>query len=364
MTTSMTSDIRQKSSQNGVAIITALLVVALGTITVVAIVSRQQLDLQREKNEAVIQNARSFATSGERFAASLLFMDHEAGLRENTDSLDDDWAQTIPPISIDDMLLQGCIVDMQGRFNLNNIVVTDGETAGEADPVQVEILKRLLGELSIDVSKAEAIIDWVDKDLNATVPDGAEDDYYTGLEPAYRSTNGPFSAISELQLVKGFSPSVPEEAEDYDLLLPHVAALPISGGHTRINVNTATPEVLSSLSEFMQPLGADMARWETGAYADYPGCEDIFDLTPDDSPDRLAEDEELEPYLFEQDFISEAAVETGEEVVPPNTISVTSRFFQIRVDVQGGDATLTQYSLLERDAEGRSRVIFRARDTL
>lgn len=354
-------NMRNQSSQSGVAIITALLVVALGTITVVAITSRQQLDLQRERNEALIQSARSFANAGERFASSLLFIDHEAGLRENTDSLDDDWAQTIPPISIEQMLMQGCIVDMQGRFNLNNIVNAEGEQ----DPVQYEILRRLLAELGIEVVKAEAILDWVDKDFNATIPDGAEDDYYTGLTPPYRTSNGSFSSVSELQLVKGFSPSVEEEKEDYELILPHVAALPTINGQTQVNVNTATPEVIASLSEFLKPLGAGLSRWDTGKYADYPACEDIFDLDAEETaPDALAQDEELEPYLFVQEFISEASADTGDEVVPPNSISVSSQYFQIRVDVTGESAKITQYSLLERDNEGRSKVIFRSRDTL
>lgn len=350
-----------RSSQKGVAIITALLVVALGTITVVAITKRQQLDVHREQNEAIIQNARSFANSGEKFATALLFLDHEAGLRENTDSLDDDWAQTIPPISIDNMLLQGCIVDMQGRFNLNNLVDAEGVVVAD----QFETLKRLLTEVNIDVIKADAIVDWIDKDFNPTIPEGAEDDYYTGLTPAYRTTNGPMSSVSELQLVKGFSPSVEEEQEDYKLLLPHIAALPTANGPTPVNVNTATPEVLSSLSDFLKPLGADLSRWETGAYEDYPGCEDIFDLSADAAPDTLAEAEDLEPYLFVQAFIDEAAPESGDAVVAnEGNLTVRSRYYQIRVDVTGGASTLTQYSLLERDGEGRSKVIFRTRDTL
>lgn len=352
---------RNQSSQKGVAIITAMLVVALGTITVVAITSRQQLDLHREQNEALIQTARSFATSGEHFAAALLFLDHEAGLRENTDSLDDDWAQTIPPISIDAMTLQGCILDMQGRFNLNNIV----DAEGNADPVHFGILQRLLAELGIEQAKADAIVDWVDTDFNATIPEGAEDDYYTGLSPAYRSANGPFTSVSELQLVKGFSPSVEEEKEDYEMLLPHVAALPTTNGQTQVNVNTATPELLASMSDFLKPLGAGLSRWDTGKYEDYPECEDIFDLAAEETaPAALAQDEELEPYLFINDFIATAAAGTADEVVPPNSISVKSRFFQIRVDVLGENARLTQYSLLERDETGRSKVIFRTRDTL
>lgn len=352
---------RHQSSQSGIAIITALLIVALGTITIVAITSRQQLDMHREQNEALIQDARSFANAGERFASALLYMDHEAALRENTDSLDDDWAQTIPPITIDQMTLQGCIVDMQGRFNLNNVV----DAEGKVSEAHYGILKRLLAVLSIEPAKAEAILDWVDEDVNATIPEGAEDDYYTGLTPAYRANNAAFTSVSELQLVKGFSLAVEAEKDDYELLLPHVAALPTTNGPTQINVNTATPEVIDSLSEFAAGLGASLSRWDTGKYEDYPVCEDIFDLAAEETaPDGLAQGDDLEPYLFVADFEAEAAVDSGEEVAPPNSLSVSSQYFQIRVDVMGESAKLTQYSLLERDGNGRSKVIFRARDTL
>jgi len=49
------------------------------------------------------------------------------------------------------------------------------------------------------------VVDWIDTDVDALIPDGAEDDYYTGLDTAYRAANAPFASVSELQLVKGFS---------------------------------------------------------------------------------------------------------------------------------------------------------------
>ncbi len=348
------------SSQKGVAIITALLIVALGTIAVVAIASRQQLDLHREQNEALIQDARSFSNAGERFAAALLFMDHAAKQRSGSDSLDDDWAQTIPPITIDQMTLQGCIVDMQGRFNLNNLV----DEAGVKIQDQVEILKRLLLELNIEEAKADAILDWVDKDVDPTIPEGAEDDYYSNLTPAYRTTNAPFTSVSELQLVKGFSPSVEAEKEDYELLLPHLAVLPVTSIHpTWINVNTATPEVLASLSPDMKPLATGLSRWANGKYEDYPECEDIFDLAAEDTT-VLGAPKVTTPYDSDTDFINAASPLTADEIGPPGSFSVTSYYYQIRVDVVGESAKLTQYSLLERNTDGQSKVIFRSRDTL
>ena len=380
-----------RRGQRGVAIITAMLVVALGTVTMVAISARQQLDLQRERNEGLIQLGRSFGVSGERFAAALLYRDRQQGDRENTDSLDDDWAATIPPVPIDAATIQGCIVDMQGKFNLNNLV----DAAGNPVPLYIEQLGRLLAELGIEVSKAQAIVDWLDQDIDPLIPDGAEDDYYTSLDPAYRTANAPLVSLSELRLIKGFGTLDETEQEDYELLLPHVAALPKGpdGQATRINVNTATPEVIVSVDPDYKAFATDLSRWDTGAYEDYPECEDIFDLSADDAPETIEQDRDLQPYLSAQEFRAlaggEAPVERTETVASepefdPNTgeliepdpespppdggdgvpIEVSSRWFEVRIDVILEGLRLSQFTLFERDDEGRTRIVRRTRDTL
>lgn len=363
----------QSGRQSGVAIITAMLLIALGTITMVAVTSRQQLDMHRERNEGIIQQARAFGVSGERFAAALLYRDYKAGLRENTDSLDDDWAQTIPPVPIDNASIQGCIVDMQGRFNLNNLVDTKGKSVfikveGKDEPTQfyLEQLKRLLSELNIEPNKAEAVLDWVDADVDATGTEGAEDGYYTGLTPGYRTANAPFVSVSELQLVKGFSSAIAEESEDYKLLLPHIAALPIVNGAVPVNVNTATPQVLASLSDELKSMAADLSRWETGVYEDYPDCENIFDLTPENELATLGGDErDLTPYESKLLFDTEmAAGVSDKESAPEGTYDVRSKYFQVRIDVEAEGITLSQYTLFERNNEGKTRVLYRSRDTL
>ena len=348
--------------QAGIAIVTAMLVVALGSITMVSIAARQQLTLQRERNEGAILLARDLAVSGERFAAALLFRDREAGDRNNTDSLDDDWAQTIPPVPIDEnAAIQGCVWDLQGRLNLNNLVDADGN----AIAYEVERMQRLFGELGIAVNKVQAVLDWVDRDFNATVPDGAEDAYYTGLDPAYRAANAPFVSPSELKLVKGFSPAVEEEAEDYALLLPHVTALPTVNGPLPINVNTATPEVLASLSDDMKGLAGDLSRWDSSAYEDYPECENIFDLAAE-GPESLSGDaRDTTPFESTLLFDDEADPGGGNglDLGIEGSRDVRSDFFQLRIDVITETVRVSQFTVLERDGEGRTRVLYRSRDT-
>ena len=349
--------------ERGVAIIAAMLVVALGTITMVSINASQQLDMQRERNEALIQQARTLGVSGERFAAALLYRDVQAELRNNSDSLDDDWAQTIPPVPIDNASIKGCVVDMQGRFNLNNLVNEAGDVQ---EPYAIQ-LRLLLQELNIEVAKADAIIDWVDGDINPTLPEGAEDDFYTGLEVGYRAANAPFASVSELQLVKGFSSADEAQTEDYELLLPHISALPISAGPTAVNVNTATPEVLASMSESeIKPIAADVSRWDTGAYEDYPECEDIFDLDADDGPEtfQAGEARDVTPFESPDAFITDLATEAPVEEFLQVAYDVKSNYFQVRIDVEAEGIRLSQFTLFERDGSGKTRVIHRSRDTL
>lgn len=349
-------------SQQGIAVITVLLVIALATITVASMTGRQQIDIQRERNEAGIQMARSLAISGERFAAAVLYRDFQAGDRENTDSLEDDWAQTLPPVPINEATLSGCVVDMQGKFNLNNLV--DGE--GKANPDFVDQFTRLLRVLNIDAAKAQAVVDWLDEDVNPTLPDGAEDDYYSGLELPYRSANTSLASVSELQLVKGFSPAVEEERADYELLIPHISALPVAAGFVPLNVNTATPELLSSLSDFMETLGADMSRWDSTAYADYPACENIFDLEAEEVEGALTQERDYTPYVSTLEFEEDAdpGGGSGELIAAPGTIDVVSRFYQVRIDIAMEGVSVSQYTLMERDPEGKVKVVARSRDAL
>lgn len=387
----LTPDTASRRRQRGVAIITAMLIVALGTITMISIASRQQLSMQREQNEGVIQIARDLASSGERFAAALLYRDRKEALRDNSDSLDDDWAQTIPPIPIDNAAIQGCIIDMQGRFNLNNLV----DVQGRAAPDYVAQFARLLSTLNIDLTKGQAVIDWLDADLEAQIPDGAEDDYYTGLDQPYRAANAPFTSVSELQLVKGFGTLTEEEREDYAMLVPHVSVLPKGDRPSAVNVNTATPEVIKSLDDDYTAFGNDLSRWETSAYEDYPECEDIFDLTVEDEPETIETDRDVQPWTSVQRFIADAGGQappeedespggdvqeidpaTGQPRENPEApdgtgvgdgnvlMAVQSSYFEARIDVIAEGLRLSQFTLFERDDAGRIRIVRRARDTI
>jgi len=220
-----------KNRQQGVALVTALLVVSLATVAAVAMAARFQVDMRRTGNLLNGEQAYAYAVSAESWAYVILRRD----LKDTKhDSLDEDWSTALPPIPVEGGFVNGRIEDLQGRFNVNNLF----SAGGEVNTIQLDYYKRLLEVLDLEPALAPALQDWIDPDINATFPDGAEDDEYLLADLPYRAANRRLVDISELRLVKGYTPEV------LAVLEPHVTALPVSTG---ININTATPLVLLAL---------------------------------------------------------------------------------------------------------------------
>jgi general secretion pathway protein K len=291
--------------QRGVALITALLVVALATIAAVAMATRQQLDIRRTASLLHGEQAYSYVLGAESWAQVVLARDlRESGI----DTLEEDWS-TQPPVSfVEGGSIFGRIIDLQGRFNLNSLVA-----GGVPDNDAIERFKRLLRVLELDEMLADPLVDWIDGDIDVRFPDGAEDETYLLLETSYRAGNQPLADISELRLVKGYSAEVIEQ------LRPFIVALPEP---TAINVNTATAEVLSTLAE-------DLSLADAEALVDARGEEGF------ESVDSFLQD----PTLDAKD-------------VAAASLSVTSQWFLMVSEANIGDGRARLASLIQRSPSG------------
>lgn len=227
----MINPVNTHGGQRGVALVTALLVVSLAIIAATAMVTRFQVDMRRTGNLLNGEQAYAYAMAAESWAYVILRRDRADN---KLDALDEDWSTALPPIPVEGGFVNGRVEDLQGRFNVNNLVGNEGGV----DTIQLDYYKRLLEILDLEPALAPALQDWIDADINATFPDGAEDDEYLLSEPPYRTGNRPLADISELRLIKGYT------AEVLAVLEPHITALP---DLTVINVNTATPVVLQAL---------------------------------------------------------------------------------------------------------------------
>lgn len=286
----------------GVALITAMLITALATMVAANLAWDNALDVRRTTVLLARDQAVQVALGAESWVSSILRLDRE---ESDTDHLGEIWASELPGLPIDGGEVFGQIEDLQGRFNLNNLI----DNGGNIDPQALEQFRRLLQSLSLDPRFAGIAADWLDSDLEASFPDGAEDAIYTGIQPPYRSPNLMLSSASELAALEGMDKAT------LDTLLPHVTALP---GNTVLNVNTATPAVLQSLD----------ANLSVG---------DVERLVQERESLGFADVEETFRPLIEPELLPE--------------ISGSSRYFQLKVVVRIDTVRITLYSILQRSPQ-------------
>lgn len=299
----------------GVALITALLIMALIASLTYTLKWNNSLDLRRTSVMLNRDQAVQVALGAESWMQSILRRDLE---ESDTDHLGEIWASDLPALPIDGGEVYGEIQDLQGRFNVNNLIGDDGQVDEEA----LEQFQRLLFALGLDPRFAGIAGDWIDGDQDASFPDGAEDAIYTGITPPYRTANQLLSNANELAALEGMDKAT------MDTLLPHIAALP---GHTEINVNTATGPVLQSLDERIT--AADAER-----------------LIAERAESGFTEIAQSFGGLMDPDDISRRLVETTE-------------FFQLRVTVRVDTVRITYFSILERGPRGDVTPILRSLGT-
>jgi general secretion pathway protein K len=302
--------------QRGVALLTAILVVAIGTLLATNLLWLSTLDQQRTAGALANDQGLQYILGAEAWAGNILQQDLEDS--PDSDYLGETWATEIDPLPIEGGFIQGALEDLQGRFNINNLV----RIRSEEDEVTVAQFERLLQVVGIDpvtaASLAGAVVDWLDANVEPRFPNGAEDGVYARFDPPYFAANGPITSPSELMAVAGF------DAEIYALLSPYVTALPRG---TRLNVNTASAVVLASLSDEINLNFAESMVDERGdaAFAD---VETTF-----------------------QGLVSE-------ETLP--RLDSASDHFLLTGQVTIGKTTLRISSVLQRDTSGITRTLFRS----
>ena len=303
-------------NSRGVALITAMLVLSIATITAVAMMARKHVDFRRSENALYSEQAYLYLLGAEDWAKQVLVRDRGKNL---IDSYKDDWATILPPLPVDGGSIGGKIEDLQGRININNLAI------GDVNSVDYLRFKQLLELNDAPPGLVNTIADWIDSDQEARFPDGAEDvDYLYGDTP-YRTGNRMMQSVTEVLLVKGMT------YEIYEKIAPAIVALP---DHTDININTAPAQVLQTIIE---------------------------DFTAADA-EKLIADRLKEPFDKIEDFLQHAAVK-GKKL-NTNGLTVSSQYFLLTANAEMGRINATLQSIIHRVDQNNLRVLVRSQGGL
>ncbi len=172
-------------------------------------------------------------------------------------------------------------------------------------------LRRLFQALELDPEPIQAILDWIDPDTETRFPNGAEDDYYTEQQPAYRTGNRPLVSVRELLLIKGIT------RETYRTLAPFVVCLPQA---SKVNVNTASKEVLMSLA---------------------PGLDS-------NAVNTLIRARETQPFTGIDAFVKHPLLQFRQ--IPTDNLTVASEYFELQSIARSDRLDYRMTSLLARQA--------------
>lgn len=307
--------------QRGVALITAIVVVAIATVLAVRIGTRAAMDLRRTAGLVALDQGWHVALGAEAWAIEVLGDDQKDS--PESDHLAEAWAQPLPPLPVDGGEVRGALEDMQGRFNLNNLINAEREP----DVANVERFQRLLILVGAQPRWASVMADWIDENSMPEM-DGAEDGTYLSQSPPYRTANGLVATTTELMALPGMT------RDEFERIRPYVAALPPG---TPINLCTAKAPVLAALAE----AGGAEFDDELLATNRKEGCYPTKEFLPSMVGDPLAQ-----------------------ELINSGTVSETTNWFRAVTAVRIGTSEFTLYSLINRNSSDTAiRTVLRSTGT-
>lgn len=327
---------RAPARQAGMAVISALLVVAAVSLIAAGMIDRQATRVRTLESEQARVQARWLLSGGMDWARATLRGEARRSSVTHNGQL---WATPISDLRISEegaarqAVFSGRAEDEQGKFNLQNLA-RDGQVV----PEQVQALSRLLQSLRLPVDLAPRIAERMaraqsrpasskknsetgaaqtdsntDAGTNTDTPGPSGGRAGTALAPGLRS-------IDDLRGMRGLDESA------LTALTPYLTVLP---ARTAINVNTAPAEVLATLS---------------------PGLSLSLAMTVADQRDRG------QTFNNRADFINRLA--NPEIEIGSDAVAVDSDWFAVFGTVRLDRATVDMRALLQRDGQNMPRVIW------
>ncbi len=320
---------RLRGSREGMALLTVLLLVAVMAVVAVAILDDVRFSVRRTTNAETQAQAQWYAAGAESLARRQIADLVKADPARTP--LEPRWNGRVLEFPVEEGMIRAVITDGQACFNLNSLVFGQNEDLfprPEATTQFVALGAALGLSRARMAAAAAALTDWMDNDAEAS-PGGAEDARYAGLSTPYRTGGVMLADVSEMRAVANMDDAL------YRRLRPYVCALPATT-QTTLNINTLSPAEAPLLVMLTRgALGLQGARaaiaarpalgWSSvDAFWSQPA---LKGFTPDD--------------------------ETRGQV------SLSTRYFDLRVDIDYGGAHAVRTALIHAAPDGGVRTVIR-----
>jgi general secretion pathway protein K len=306
--------------QRGIALITAILLVALATILAATIGYENAMTARRGTATFAFDQSVEVGKAAEAIAGFALRFSRQQNATLTYKG--QPWSMPYGPVDlVPGVSLEAWLDDTQGRFNLNNLVNADGTTNADA----VAVFENLLTILGLEPTWAPLMADWIDSDSVPNNPNGAEDSVYLSQTPPYRAANMMITTPSEILALPGFG------RDRYLKLEPYITALPRS---VLINLCDASMPVLNALGP--------------------PGTINVSDAT------AMAQSRAEGCWPTVQEFNAFFSNDATAQQKADAMVTTQSSYFTLTSIVSIGTTQFALYSLLYQDGSLRVRSIQRS----
>lgn len=314
-------------SDRGTALIAALLIVALMAAVAVQLTDLTRFAVFRTAQVDDRAEARWYARGAREFAEGVLersLLQEREVTRPNAA-----WRRGPHVFPIEDGRISGVIRDGNNCLNLNALAGSgDEDDPGGSRARAGARFTTLAEQIGLPPGAAQRlraqIVDWIDADTRPE-PGGAEDESYARMSPPYRAANQPMVELEELLALPEMTPDL------YRALEPWVCVRP-SDIQQPININTLeladAPLLSAVLGGALSPSDAEAVLFRRPPQG-YDAVEQIW----------------TDPLMDRLDL----------ELQDRQVLGVTTRWFDMRVEVTVREARFTLTQLAEMDDGGRIR---------
>jgi len=284
--------------QAGVALLLAVVFIALLSAMVFSFLYEMEVDAVFVQNQGADFQARVAANSAVVNGMMVLAEQYASMLESGMPPVDSEvdgsqWHLGAAFEPLNEATMRTSIADEFGKINLNALLVYENGQPTRNDPLVNALREFFLLRDDSGYDPVDAIIDWLDyNDGDAEEPEGAESEFYQGLENPYSCKNGPMTSIEELLLIRGITPELyfgdPEQEQE-----PLSEYLTVHGDwRGRVNVNTAKVEVIAAIlaGQANNPdLGAAEQIYEEARMAPIDNASQLRQFVPEQPVDTSSD---------------------------------------------------------------------------